>query len=984
MSFFDSNLKIWRDRNIPSIYNPNASVGQILLYGLKRGGENISQISDDFETQHTFNEIRLKSIKVAMNFKSIGVKFGDICGVIARNNPDLAPIVFGCIFLGAPVNTLDPSFDCNDLEHMLGLTKPGILFAEEDNLNLVKNAVKKLNLNTKIFCFTDKIDDPEVNSVEILFENSNSNENPDDFLPTPIPDTQNHIAVIVCSSGTTGLSKGVCLSHAQVNSQLLRAWPCITNKVLQSFSSIYWITGLVNLLQGTVDNAIRIITTKPFTPECFFEIVAKHNVTDTFLSPSQIVSLLESEHLASANLSSIEICLTGGSFILENIRSEFQQKLGKRAKVMSIYGMTELGTSATWNSELRPNSVGFLIHQNMVKIIDDNGNPLGPNEKGEICMKPPFTFLGYFDNEKETNEFRDSEGWMHSGDLGYFDENGYLFISVAVDDLEHGTDLPAVVIVRPSNFKLSEEEITKILNENLVDVKKLRGGIYFVEKLPMTPSGKIQQTRTWSGPPMKSVFNTDYNLGQLLMFSLEKNPEKITQINADSGTTLTCGELRSKSIRVANALKQMGFKTGDIMMIAARNHPDICPALFGCFIIGAPVNVVDVNFSKDDVAHMIQLLKPKMIFFIMCSSGTTGMPKGVCLSHTQLIEQVQNYPKRTSQDIALIYSSLYWISGMAVTIHSTIVGYQRVVTTQPFTPKAFFDIIENYQIKTLFGSPVMMMMILRQPDIFFVDFGNVKELYVGGGIVTPQLRFAIERVCKIKMMIAYGMTETAGIMAYSRDYEEPDGSVGVVANNMSARIIDKEGNALEPNQIGEIQVYCKHQFLGYYNNEEATEETLLRDGWLRTGDLGYFDDRGYLFIVGRDKDTIKYMGHQISPIEIESIIQRIPGVIMSCVVGIPDELYGDLPAAAVVKMPGIDLNEDDIKEAVASRLSDFKQLRGGVYFIEGLPRTVSGKVKVHIVRDMLKHLYEQRSQVKNQISAHRTRLVMKNTLKMNC
>uniref|UniRef100_A0A336L5T1 CSON004687 protein n=1 Tax=Culicoides sonorensis TaxID=179676 RepID=A0A336L5T1_CULSO len=532
-----------------------------------------------------------------------------------------------------------------------------------------------------------------------------------------------------------------------------------------------------------------------------------------------------------------------------------------------------------------------------------------------------------------------------------------------------------------------------------------------------------EETRTWSGPPMKSVFNTDYNLGQLLMFSLEKNPEKITQINADSGTTLTCGELRSKSIRVANALKQMGFKTGDIMMIAARNHPDICPALFGCFIIGAPVNVVDVNFSKDDVAHMIQLLKPKMIFcdfdviekiiealdiaehkshfvtfndysdkalyidqlyrvncdennfkfpdigdtsklpaVIMCSSGTTGMPKGVCLSHTQLIEQVQNYPKRTSQDIALIYSSLYWISGMAVTIHSTIVGYQRVVTTQPFTPKAFFDIIENYQIKTLFGSPVMMMMILRQPDIFFVDFGNVKELYVGGGIVTPQLRFAIERVCKIKMMIAYGMTETAGIMAYSRDYEEPEGSVGVVANNMSARIIDKEGNALEPNQIGEIQVYCKHQFLGYYNNEEATEETLLPDGWLRTGDLGYFDDRGYLFIVGRDKDTIKYMGHQISPIEIESIIQRIPGVIMSCVVGIPDELYGDLPAAAVVKMPGIDLNEDDIKEAVASRLSDFKQLRGGVYFIEGLPRTVSGKVKVHIVRDMLKHLYEQRSQ----------------------
>lgn len=104
------------------------------------------------------------------------------------------------------------------------------------------------------------------------------------------------------------------------------------------------------------------------------------------------------------------------------------------------------------------------------------------------------------------------------------------------------------------------------------------------------------------------------------------------------------------------------------------------------------------------------------------------------------------------------------------------------------------------------------------------------------------------------------------------------------------------------------------------------------------------------------------MGHQISPHEIELVIQRLKGVIMCCVVGIPHELYGDLPAAAVVKSPAVPLTEDDIKEAVASHLSDFKKLRGGVYFIEGLPRTVSGKVKTGIVREMLAHLYNQRSQ----------------------
>lgn len=107
-----------------------------------------------------------------------------------------------------------------------------------------------------------------------------------------------------------------------------------------------------------------------------------------------------------------------------------------------------------------------------------------------------------------------------------------------------------------------------------------------------------EELRIWRGPASKPLYNLNSNLGELLMFSLEQNPERIIQINADSGVTVTSNEIRLKSIRVANALKQMGFKTGDIMMLAARNHPDVCPAVFGCFIIGVPVNAVDINFSK--------------------------------------------------------------------------------------------------------------------------------------------------------------------------------------------------------------------------------------------------------------------------------------------------------------------------------------------------------------------------------------------------
>lgn len=110
-----------------------------------------------------------------------------------------------------------------------------------------------------------------------------------------------------------------------------------------------------------------------------------------------------------------------------------------------------------------------------------------------------------------------------------------------------------------------------------------------------------EDLRIWQGPVRKHIYDSRMNLGELLMFSLEKIPERIIQVNADSGITVTSNEIRLKSIRVANALSKMGFKTGDIMMLAARNHSEVCPALFGCFIIGAPVNAVDINFSKGEI-----------------------------------------------------------------------------------------------------------------------------------------------------------------------------------------------------------------------------------------------------------------------------------------------------------------------------------------------------------------------------------------------
>lgn len=430
MSVYDSEKKFWTDdENFPSIYNPKASVGQLVLYGLKRGGDRIAEISDDFGTQYTFDQILVRSVQVAMSLKTQGLTKGDICAVISRNNPDLAPVLFGCFLLGSSVNTLDTSFDQNDMDHMLGLTKPKIIFVEDEVLDKVKVSLKKLEINPRIFCFTKDSEKTDVGCVKSFFDLNVRREIIDSFRPTPIPDTENHIGVIICSSGTTGLSKGVCLSQAQVVSQLVRAFPCVSNETIHAFSSLYWLTGMVILLQGTIDGAVRIISCKPFNPEYFFKLVEKYKITRVFLTPYQVASCLQSKDIINANLSTLNVCVTGGSFVIEDIRSRFEKLLATNAKVVQVYGMTELASCSTWNyKKIKPNSVGVLIHQNLAKIVDDDGNPLGPNEKGEVCMKPPYTFLGYYNNDEETKGLRDSEGWMHSGDLGYFDDEGYLFI----------------------------------------------------------------------------------------------------------------------------------------------------------------------------------------------------------------------------------------------------------------------------------------------------------------------------------------------------------------------------------------------------------------------------------------------------------------------------------------------------------------------------------------------------------------------------
>lgn len=341
--------------------------------------------------------------------------------------------------------------------------------------------------------------------------------------PPPISDGTRLPAAIVCSSGTTGPSKGVALTHAALCYQVFNTILDANQGRFFCFSSLYWLSGLASLLMTTYQNMTRVVTTQPFTPELLLEICKKNKLTGILTPPLQLAQVLRCPSLCSEDLDSLQDWLCGGAHVAEENCYRINEKM-KNGKVTIGYGCSEIGGLGTKTSE-RYKSVGQLTRGMQVKIIDDSGRRLGPRERGEVCLKTRLPMCGYFGNEEATRNAI-VDGWFHTGDIGYMDEGGDLHIvdrkkdimkvgnyQIDPSEIENVilkspevvlvsvfalpdavyTDAPAALIVKDSGSRLSQRDVEKIVEENLPRYKWLKGGVHFVEKMPTTPSGKIMK-----------------------------------------------------------------------------------------------------------------------------------------------------------------------------------------------------------------------------------------------------------------------------------------------------------------------------------------------------------------------------------------------------------------------------------------------------------------------------------------------------------
>lgn len=350
--------------------------------------------------------------------------------------------------------------------------------------------------------------------------------------------------------------------------------------------------------------------------------------------------------------------------------------------------------------------------------------------------------------------------------------------------------------------------------------------------------------------------------------------------------------------------------------------------------------------------------KNEDVALIVCSSGTTGLPKGVQLTQMNLLATLdsQIQPTMIPMEEVTLLTVIPWFHAFGcLTLITTACMGARLVYLPKFEENLFLSAIEKYRVMMAFMVPPLMVFLAKHPIVDKYDLSSLMVLLCGAAPLSRETEDQIkERIGVPFIRQGYGLSEsTLSVLVQNDEFCKP-GSVGVLKVGIYAKVIDPDtGKLLGPNERGELCFKGDGIMKGYIGDTKSTQ-TAIKDGWLHTGDIGYFDDDFEFFIVDRIKELIKYKGFQVPPAEIEALLLTHDKIKDAAVIGKPDEEAGELPLAFVVKQANVQLTENDVIQFVNEHASPAKRLRGGVVFVDEIPKNPSGKILRRILREMLK------------------------------
>ncbi|CAI0548229.1 unnamed protein product [Linum tenue] len=458
-------------------------------------------------------------------------------------------------------------------------------------------------------------------------------------------------------------------------------------------------------------------------------------------------------------------------------------------------------------------------------------------------------------------------------------------------------------------------------------------------------------------------------------------------IDAATGEVLTYAAFLRQTRSLSLALKRLypSLSPNDVAFI-------LCPAsvhtpvlYFALMTLGVAVSPSNPLSSESELAHQIQLTKPKIAFAtsqtapklpsplhfptilidspqflslltestippaaepsalgpsqsdtaaILYSSGTTGKVKGVRLSHRNMIALTSGfYHNRHQHDpaqpdphpVALMTVPLFHVFGFFMLVKAIAIG-ETLVLMQRFDFEGMLRAVEKYRVTYMPVSPPLIVAMVKLDLTNKYDLSSLSVLGCGGAPLGKDVAEKFkEKFPNVDIIQGYGLTESGGGGTRMMDAEEMKnyGSAGRISENLEAKVVDPE--------------------TGYIGNDQATAETLDAEGWLKTGDLGYINSQGYLYIVDRLKELIKYKAYQVPPAELEALLQSNPKIADAAVIPYPDDDAGQIPMAFIVRKPGSHLTEAEVMDFVAKQVAPYKKIRR-VAFVNSIPKSPAGKI----------------------------------------
>ena len=510
--------------------------------------------------------------------------------------------------------------------------------------------------------------------------------------------------------------------------------------------------------------------------------------------------------------------------------------------------------------------------------------------------------------------------------------------------------------------------------------------------------------KTVQGPQIAAAIPS-VTLPELVRQRARERPTKTAVVEAASGRSYTYGELDRLIGRFSAGLTSEGFRPGDTLVMFVPNVPEWPIAALGTMNAGGVVSGANSMSTSSELAYQLRdanarfvvtipqflptvreaavsvggvttillgkapeavsfaslltcpddepsiVLGPESLAALPYSSGTSGLPKGVMLTHRNIVANVLQFTQASGWPdtaVSLAFLPMFHIYGLTVVLLSGLFAGMTLVTVPRFEPEAFLQALQEYRVTHLAVVPPVLQFLAVHPLVTSYDLSSLEVVGCGAAPLGNALeQRATERLeCNVGQ--GYGMTKSSGVIAISYPDRFRVGSSGQLLPDTEARVVDPDTGAdLERGIPGEIWFRGPQAFKGYLNNPEMTGHTITADGWVRTGDVGYIDRDGYLFITDRLKELIKVKGFQVAPAELEALLYTHPLVADAAVIGRADERDGERPVAYVV--PRSTLEPDELKQWIAERVSAYKQL-ADVILCEEIPKSLSGKILRRVLR----------------------------------